>query len=97
MTGDFIQGSVVTGVVIADVSSSGIHFYLLARGNDQLELDSTISSLVNGQHTISAFVIEESGLPFSRAATVPHNVLVIEGNKNSVAEVSIAMYKITCH
>ena len=88
VTGQFIQGSTATGVVIADISSSGIHFYLLARESDQLELDGTISSLVTGQHIVSAFVVNGSGLPFRRTATLPQNVLVMQGN---VAEVMVSM------
>ena len=41
VTSQFIQGSTAAGVVIADISSSGIRFYLLARESDQLELDGT--------------------------------------------------------
>ena len=88
VTGQFIQGSTAASVVIADISSSGIHFYLLARESDQLELDGTVSSLVTGQHIVSVFVVNGSGLPFSRTAALPQNVLVMQGN---VAEVSASM------
>lgn len=80
MTGDFIQGSTATGVVIADLALSDIHFYLLSRDNEQLELDGTISNLVDGQHTVSAFAVDKNGLPLSRTATLPQNVLVVKGN-----------------
>ena len=80
VTGDFIQGSSATGVVIADLASSQIQFYLLTREQDQLKLDGTISNLVSGQHTVSAFVMDESGLPFTRTATIPQNVIVMKGN-----------------
>ena len=80
VTGEFIQGSTATGIVIADLVSSEIQFYLLIREKDQLELDDTISNLVSGQHTVSAFVMDESGLPFTRTATIPQNVIVMKGN-----------------
>ena len=80
VTGDFIQGSTATGVVIADLVLSDIHFYLLLRDNEQLELGGTISNLVDGQHTVSAFAVDKNGLPLSRTATIPQNVLVVKGN-----------------
>ena len=80
VTGQFIQGSTTTGVVIADILLSGINFYFLARENDQLELNGTISNLVTGQHVVSAFMADESGLPFIRTATLPQDVVVMQGN-----------------
>ena len=80
VTGRLIQGSTATGIMITDVSSSGTRFYLLAREKDQLELDGIISNLISGQHIVSAFVVDESGLPFNRTATLPQEVLVMQGN-----------------
>ena len=87
VTGDFIQGSTATGVVIADLKSSEIYFYLLTREIEQLELDDTISNLVDGQHTVSAFIVGEQGLPFSRTATLPQSVLVVKGNSKNMTGV----------
>ena len=91
VTGDFVQGSTATGVVIADLVSSEIHFYLLAREIEQLELDDTISNLVDGQHTVSAFVIDEQGFPFRRTATLPQNVLVVKGIIKNIIMVEVCI------
>ena len=80
MTGEFIERSTATGVLIAVLTTSEIHFHLLSRDSWELELDGTITNLEGGQHIVSIFVLEESRLPFSRVATVPQSVSVVKGN-----------------
>ena len=80
VTGEFIQGSTATGVVIAVLALSEINFYLLTSDRRKLELNGTISSVAGGEYYVSVFVMDENGLPFSRTATIPQNVTAINGN-----------------
>ena len=78
VTGDFIQGPTATGVLVATLSTSGINFHLLLRERNQIH--DTISNVEGGPHYVSVFVVEENGLPFIRAATIPQLVVVVNGN-----------------
>ena len=83
MIGDFIDGSTATGVlaVFVDFSSSEIFYHLINRGNNKQQLDDTIQGVVGGEHSISFFVLEESGLPFNRTASMP-KLVTIENGRN---------------
>ena len=78
VTGNFIDGSTATGVlaVFVDFSTSKIFYHLIKRGNNKQQLDDTIQGVVGGEHSISFFVVEESGLPFNRIASTPKLVTV---------------------
>ena len=79
MNGTFIQGSAATGVLVAALTNSEIYFYSLERENSSLCLDNTISNVAGGEYHVSVFVIKKNGLPIQGAATVPQNVMVVEG------------------
>ena len=70
-----------TGVLIAVVTTSEIHFHLLTREMNELHLERNISNVVGGDHYVSAFVFEES-VPFNRTATIPKDVSVEKGIHN---------------
>ena len=79
MTGTFIPGSTATGVLVAALTNSEIFFYSLEMGNSLLCLDNTTLNVAGGEYHVSVFVIEKTGLPIRGAATVPQNVMVVEG------------------
>ena len=81
MTGDFIDGSTATGLLTIVISTSEIFYYLIERGSDQLHIEGSIQAVVGGEHSISFFFVEESGLPFERAASTPKVVSVENGIK----------------
>ena len=79
MTGDFINGSIATGVLAVIVAESEIFYHLVERGSNEQQFADTIQGVVGGEHSISFFVVEESGLPFSRTASMPTVVAVENG------------------
>ena len=81
VTGDFIQGSTAIGVLIITINSSnGTQYHLYHRnGNNNMQIEDTISGLADGDHRVSAFVLERSGHPFNRTATTPKSVVVTIG------------------
>ena len=73
VTGDFIDGSTATGLLIIIYSltnDSNVH-YIVGGHN---------SGLAGGEYSISVFVVEENGLPFERVATSP-KLIVVETSK----------------
>ena len=52
---------------------------MIKRGSDEQQFDDTIQGVVGGEHRISFFVVEESGLPFNRTASMPKLVTVENG------------------
>ena len=73
MTGDFIEGSTATGVLAAVLTIHGIQFFSFVGGN------AAFTNLVGSQYNVTIFVIEDSGLPFNRTATIPQSVSVASG------------------
>ena len=87
MTGDFIEGSMATGVLIIIYSQSDIHYKSSEREGQSAEAN--IVGLTGNQYGVSVFVLED-GLPFSRAATSPYLVHI-----NKLTHQS--MYTLDCH
>ena len=79
VTGDFIQGSTATGVLVIIVNDSDIEHHLISKGSNENEVEGIISGLAGGQYTVSVFVVGKDGLPFERAATKPRSVSVENG------------------
>ena len=88
VTGDFINGSTATGVLAVIITESEIFYHVVERGrneqHDIVQFDSTIQGVVGGEHGISFFVVEESGLPFNRTASMPKVVAVENGKNNTI-------------
>ena len=87
VTGDFINGSLATSVLIIIYSTDNRNdvYYLIKSLSTEGETPVTnISSLPSGPYNVSVFVLEEDGLPFIRSASTPRNVLVEEhqGDEN---------------
>ena len=76
ITGNFIPDSPAVGIVVAVLNTSKISFYLLRREGNQLGNEGILSNIEGGQHMVSVFVVDRTGLPFNRAATIPQNVVV---------------------
>ena len=93
--GDFIDGSTATGVlaVFVDFSSSEIFYHLVKQGNNKQQFDGTIQGVVGGEHSISFFVVEESGLPFNRTASMP-KIVTVENGRNITFYVTRTTYSL---
>ena len=78
MTADFIDGSTATDLLTIVISTSEIFYHLIERGSDQLHIEGSIQGVVAGEHSISFFVVEESGIHFNRTASTPKVVSVTE-------------------
>ena len=84
VTGDFIDGSTATGLLAVIVTESEIFYHFVERESNVVAFDSTIQGVVGGEHNISFFVVEESGLPFNRTTSMPKIVTVENGKNNAI-------------
>ena len=78
MTGDFINGSTATGLLIIIYSltnDSNVH-YITGGSTLQKSVDMNVPGLAGGEYGTSVFAVEENGLPFERVATSPKLVAV---------------------
>ena len=92
MTGNFINGSTATGVLAVIITESQIFYHVVEQGSNEQQLDGTILCVVGGEHSISFFVVEESGLPFNRTASMPKVVTVENGKSMSIVLHVTVMY-----
>ena len=79
MTGDFINGSKATGVLAIVLSTSKVLYHLVQRERSGLHVDGTIENVIDGDHVVSVFVVENNGLPLNRTASTPKFVSVMHG------------------
>ena len=82
MAGDFIPGSLAIGILIMIYSAdneSTIDYHHIHRSNVHTKLNTSMTNLPSGQYKVSVFVVEGNGLPFSRSATTPKDISLIEG------------------
>ena len=80
VTGDFIEGSIATGALVAVVNSTAnVQYHLISREDSRNGIDGVISGLPGGQYTVSIFVVDEGGIPFRRAAAKPRRISVKNG------------------
>ena len=87
MTGDFINGSSATSILIIIYSTdnrNNVYYTISSLSTEGETLMTNISGLASGLYNVSVFVLEENGLPFNRSASTPRNVLVGEnqGDEN---------------
>ena len=78
-SGDFINGSKATGVLAVVLSTSKVLYHLVQREGSGLHVDDIITNVAGGDHVVSVFVVEENGLPFTRTASTPRVVSVMQG------------------
>jgi hypothetical protein len=79
VTGDFIPGSSVIGILIVIYSAdneSNIDYHFIHHSN--VRTTTSMSSLPSGQYKVSVFVVEGNGLPFNGSATTPRNLLFVQ-------------------
>lgn len=80
VTGDFIEGSTATGVLVALVNgTANVQHHRISRDHSVNGIDGVISGLPGGQYTVSIFVVDEGGNPFRRAAAKPRRISVKNG------------------
>ena len=79
VTGEFIQESMATGVLVAVINATYSEHHLISRDDSRNGIDGVISELPGGQYTVSVFVVSEDGLPFHRVATKPRRTSVRNG------------------
>ena len=80
VTGDFIDGSTATGVLLIAIGDSEVIYRKASRdGTDKIK-ETFITGLAGGEYSISVFVVEENGRPFERVATSP-KVVAVETSK----------------
>ena len=74
VTGDFIQGSTATGLLVIVYSQSDDSDIQYVNSEYQGQnMDITVAGLTSGQYGVSVFVLE-NGVPFLRVATLPRIV-----------------------
>ena len=81
MTGDFIDGSTATGllIIIYSLTNDSDVNYITTGGSTSQQprnVHVSVPGLAGGEYSISVFVVEENGLPFERVATSPKLVAV---------------------
>ena len=79
MTGDFIDGSTATGLLIIIYSRNITEYQLVKR---RVNLEAVISGLLGGDYQVSVFVVKENGLPFSRTASKPKQITISSADFN---------------
>ena len=79
VTGEFIQESMATGVLVTIVNATNFEHHLISRDDSGNGIDDDISGLPGGQYTVSVFVVSEDGRPFERVATKPRRITVEDG------------------
>ena len=74
MTGDFIQGSTATGILVSINNGTYLQYY-------QGETEVIVQGLSSGEYNVFVFTIEKNGLPFERASTRQRKIRIIKGSK----------------
>lgn len=85
VTADFIPGSTATGVLVVDITptvtcAQCYYYHLIERNVETTQIEGRITGIIGGKHSISAFIVEENGLPFTGTASTPKTVFVQDGN-----------------
>ena len=81
MTGDFIDGSTATGLLIIIYSltnDSNVHY--ISEDTDQMNMGLSVRGLTGAQYVVSTFVVDK-GLPFPRVVTSPKHVTVQDSHE----------------
>ena len=84
ITGNLIPGSTVIGILIivySLINESNIRYIFSPHSGIST---TTANSFPSGMYNVSIFVVEESGLPFNRSASIPRNISVIKGKNNQL-------------
>ena len=68
-------------MIVSSDSRSDSYYHIATRNGSDIQ-EATITSIAGGEYNVSVFVVEENGLPFERAATLPTH-LSVERSKQS--------------
>ena len=83
VTGNFLNGSTATGLLIIIYSltnDSDVHYNAGGSTSQQpRNVHVSVPGLAGGEYSISVFVVEGNGLPFERVATSPKLVAMERG------------------
>ena len=83
VTGDFIEGSTATGVLLiiyARANDSNVHYIL---SNTTQNIDARVAGLTGTEYEVSTYALE-NGLPFPRAVGLPQLVSVNTGDNQGL-------------
>ena len=71
VTGDFIDGSTATGllILIYSLTDDSDTYYIYK--NYEQNVVASVTGLTGSHYGVSVFVVEKNGLPFSRVAAIP--------------------------
>ena len=72
VTGDFINGSTATGLLIMVYSLTDDSDVNYIYNSYEQSIVASMTGLTGSQYGVSVFVVEENGLPFSRVAAIPN-------------------------
>ena len=79
VTGHFIDNSSAVGLLIIAYSltrEAEIQYTFTQRPKGQQETELTLTDLSGGDYQVSVFVVDMSGLPFNKVASLPSNVSI---------------------
>ena len=77
VTGDVINGLTSMGILVivySRLNHSDVSYNFVPHPQDRMAIDFTVMGLPYVHYEVSVFVVEESGLPFCRAAAMPRTV-----------------------
>ena len=74
---------------------SDSYYHIATRDGSDIQ-EATITGIAGGEYSVSVFVVEENGLPFERAATVPSPLSVEESKRYQRINSILTFCIITC-
>ena len=80
VTGDFVDGSTVTRVLIIVYSQSDVRYITSKPADQEQNINVTVTSLTDTCYGVSIFTVE-NGLPFPRVVASPRTVDVDSANE----------------
>ena len=73
VTGDIIDGSTVTGVLVIVYSHSDVRYFANSPADQGQNIDVTLDGLTDTHYGVSTFTME-NGVPFPRVVALPSSV-----------------------
>ena len=84
VSGVLVQGATAVGILIIvyplDRVNLNVYYFKALETTVTNTITTTVTGLSAGQYRVSIFVLENTGLPFSRSATVPKRITVQTSN-----------------
>ena len=85
VTGDIIDGSPVTGVLVIVYSHSDVYYIASSLADQEQDLYITVTGLTDTHYKVSTFTME-NGLPFPRVVALPSSVDMNSANEQSTCK-----------